>query len=250
MTLIHSILIAAFKGLTHLLCRIDDAQLAQVPNRGPLIVVTNHVNILEIPIIYTHLQPRPVTGLVSAHRWDSRWLRWLLNACGAIPLRRGKADIAALRRAMEMLKAGYIVVIAPEGTRSGHGRLQKAHPGVVLLALNSGAPMLPVAYYGSEHYRDNLRRLRRTDFHIVVGKPFYLDAGGIKVTRQVRREMINEVMYQMSALLPPAYRGVYSDLDAATEIYLAFQTDLTGVGIGQESICKSKLRGYSSDRWR
>jgi 1-acyl-sn-glycerol-3-phosphate acyltransferase len=226
MTLTHRIVTATFKGLTSLLCRVDDAQLARVPDQGPLIVVTNHVNILEIPIIYTHLQPRPVTGFVSAHRWDSRWSRWLLDVCGAIPLRRGEADVAALRRGIKMLKAGHMVVIAPEGTRSGHGRLQKAHPGVVLLALHSGAPLLPVVYYGSERYRDNLRRLRRTDFHIVVGKPFYLDAGGVKVTRQVRRQMTDEVMYQMSALLPPAYRGVYSDLNAATEMYLTFQPSL------------------------
>jgi len=226
MTLTHRFGIAAFKGLTRLLCRIDDMQLAQVPDQGPLIVVTNHVNILEIPIIYTHLQPRPVTGFVAAYRWDSRWLRWLLDACGAIPLRRGEADVAALRRGMEMLKAGYLVIISPEGTRSGHGCLQKGHPGVVLLALHSGAPLLPVVFYGSERYRDHLRRLRRTDFHIVVGKPFYLDASGIKVTRQLRRKMIDEVMYQMSTLLPPAYRGVYSDLDAATETYLTFQPSL------------------------
>jgi 1-acyl-sn-glycerol-3-phosphate acyltransferase len=223
MTFSHRIVVAAFKGLTSLLCRIDDAQLARVPDRGPLIVVTNHVNILEIPIIYTRLQSRPVTGFVRADRWDSRWSRWLLDVCGAIPLRRGEADVGAIRSGMELLKAGYIVIISPEGTRSGHGRLQNAHPGVVLLALHSDAPVLPVAYYGSERYRDNLRRLRRTDFHIAVGRPFYLDAGGVRVTRQVRRQMIDEVMYQMSALLPPAYRGVYSDLDAATEMYLTFQ---------------------------
>ena len=223
MTLAQRIVVATFKGLTSLLCRIVDAQLAQVPDRGPLIIVTNHVNILEIPIIYTRLQPRPVTGMVAAVRWNSRWLRWLLDVCGAIPLRRGEADVAALRRAIEMLEAGHIVIVDPEGTRSGDGRLQKGHAGVVLLALRSGAPVLPVVFYGSEHYKDNLRRLRRTDFHIAVGRPFYLDAGGVKVTRQVRQQMIDEIMYRMSALLPPAYRGVYSDLDAATETYLTFQ---------------------------
>jgi 1-acyl-sn-glycerol-3-phosphate acyltransferase len=223
MTLTQRFIVATLNGLTSLLCRIDDAQLAQVPGQGPLIIVTNHVNILEIPIIYTRLQPRPVTGFVSAHRWASRWSRWLLDACEIIPLRRGEADVAAIRRGLEMLKAGYIVIISPEGTRSEHGRLQKAHPGVVLLALHSGAPLLPVVYYGSEHYKDNLRRLRRTDFHIAVGKPFYLNAGGVKVTRQVRRQMIDEIMVQVSALLPPAYRGIYSDLNAATEMYLTFQ---------------------------
>ena len=226
MALGRRIIVAAVKGVMRFVCRIDDAQLARVPQQGPLIVVTNHVNILEIPIIYTHLQPRPVIGFVAAYRWGSRLLGWLLDACGAIPLRRGEADVAAMRRGIEMLKAGHILVIAPEGTRSGHGRLQKAHPGVVLLALHSGAPLLPLVYYGGEQYRDNLRRLRRTDFHIVVGKPFTLDAGGVKVTRQVRRQMIDEVMYHMSALLPPAYRGVYSDLNPATETYLTFHSGL------------------------
>ena len=220
MPLTQRIVVAAFKGLTGLLCRIDDAQLARVPDQGPLIIVANHVNLLEIPIIYTHLQPRPVTGLVLAARWDSPWLRWLLEVCGAIPLRRGEADVAAMRKALERLKAGHIVVIAPEGTRSKSGRLQKGHPGVVLLALHSNAPLLPVVFYGGEHYRDNTRRLQRTDFHIVVGEPFSLDPGGVKVTRQVRRQMVDEVMAQMSALLPPAYRGVYANLDAATETYL------------------------------
>jgi 1-acyl-sn-glycerol-3-phosphate acyltransferase len=223
MALTHRIVVAAFKGLTRLLCRIDDVQLARVPDRGPLILVTNHVNLLEIPVIYTHLQPRPVTGFVAAYRWDNPWLRWLFEVCGAIRLRRGEADIAAMRRAIDMLRAGYILTIAPEGTRSEHGRLQKAHPGVVLLALRSGAPLLPLVFYGGERYGDNLRRLRRTDFHIVVGTPFHLDPGGVKVTRQVRRQMMDEVMYQLAALLPPAYRGVYGDLNAATEMYLAFQ---------------------------
>jgi len=223
MTLTHRIVVAVFTGLTNLLFRIDDAQLARVPEQGPLIIIANHVHILEIPLLYARLQPRPITGLVWAARWNNRLLRWLLDVIRAIPLRRGEADVVAVRKALERLEAGDIVVIDPEGTRSGTGCLQKAHPGVVLLALHSGAPLLPVVHYGSEGYHDNVRRLRRTDFHIVVGKPFKLDAHGVKVTRQVRRQMVDEVMYQMAVLLPPEYRGVYADLDAATEMYLDFQ---------------------------
>jgi 1-acyl-sn-glycerol-3-phosphate acyltransferase len=182
--------------------------------------VTNHVNILEIPIIFTQLQPRPVTGLVLARRWDNPLLRWLLEVVGAIPLRRGEADLTAMRRAMSALDESNIVIIAPEGTRSGHGRLQRAHPGAVLLALRSGAPLMPVVFYGSERYQENLRRLRRIDFHIRVGNLFRIDPGGVKVTRQVRRQMIDEVMYQLAALLPPAYRGEYDDLDVATNRYI------------------------------
>jgi len=85
--------------------------------------------------------------------------------------------------------------------------------------------LLPVVHFGGELLWRNLPRLRRTGFHIVVGQPFYLDAGDIKVTRAVRQQMVDEIMYQMAALLPPAYRGVYSDLAAATEAYLRFPPD-------------------------
>jgi 1-acyl-sn-glycerol-3-phosphate acyltransferase len=225
MTLSHFFVVTTLRSLTSLICRIDDTQLARVPDQGPLIIATNHVNIIEIPIIYTHLQPRPVSGMVLADRWENPLLGWILDVGESIPLRRGEPDIGALRTAIQRLKAGHMIIIDPEGTRSGDGRLQKGNPGVVLLALRSGAPLLPVVFHGSEHYKENLRRLRRTDFHIEVGRPFYLDAGGRRVTRQVRQQMIDEVMYQMAALLPPSYRGVYSDLDAATEEYLAWMPD-------------------------
>jgi 1-acyl-sn-glycerol-3-phosphate acyltransferase len=213
---------STIKGLIRLLCRVDDAQLAQVPDRGPLIIVANHVNFLEVPLLYTHLRPRPMIAFAKAETWDNPALRLLADLWGAIPLRRGEADVAALHRALKALEAGHILGMAPEGTRSGHGRLQRGHPGIVFLALRSGAPLLPLAYYGGELFWRNLNRLRRTDFHIVVGQPFYLDAGGVQATRQVRQQMVDEVMYQMAALLPPAYRGVYSDLAAATETYLRF----------------------------
>jgi 1-acyl-sn-glycerol-3-phosphate acyltransferase len=221
-TLTYRVVTSTLKRLTRILCRVDDAQLAKVPKRGPLIIVANHVNFLEVPLVYTHLQPRPVTGFAKAETWDNPALRPLFDLCGAIPLNRGEADVGALRQALAALEAEHVLAVAPEGTRSGHGRLQRGRPGVVFLALRSGAPLLPLVYYGGELFWRNLYRLRRTDFCIVVGQPFHLDTAGVKVTRQVRRQMINEIMYQLAALLPPAYRGVYSNLASATETYLRF----------------------------
>jgi 1-acyl-sn-glycerol-3-phosphate acyltransferase len=222
MTFIYQMVFSTIKALIRFLCRVDDAQLARVPGQGPLIIVANHVNFLEVPLIYTHLQPRPLTGFAKVEAWDNPFIGALFSMGGAIPLYRGEADVAAFRQALKALEAGHILALAPEGTRSGHGRLQQGRPGAILLALRSGTPLLPLVYYGGERFWQNLACLRRTDFHIIVGQPFYLDAGEVKVTRQVRQQMIDEVMYQMAALLPPAYRGAYSDLTAATETYLRF----------------------------
>lgn len=213
---------STIKRLTSLLCRVDEAPLARVPARGPLILIANHVNFLEVPVLCTRLLPRPVTGFVKAESWDNPALGFLFDVWGGIPLRRGEADTVAIRRGLAALEAGYILAVAPEGTRSGHGRLQRGHPGVVLLALHSGAPLMPLVYYGAESYKRDLTRLRRTNFHIVVGQPFYLDSDGVKVTRQVRQQMTDEIMYQIAALLPPAYRGHYADVASATETYLRF----------------------------
>ncbi|MBN2393876.1 MAG: 1-acyl-sn-glycerol-3-phosphate acyltransferase [Anaerolineae bacterium] len=210
------------KGLTGAICRVDDAQLARVPQHGPLIVVANHINFLDAPVLFSRVHPRRVTGFVKAETWQNPTLAMLFDMWKTIPLERGEADVGAFREGLAALQDGAILAVAPEGTRSGHGRLQRGRPGVVLLALHSGAPVLPLVYYGGERFHDNLRSLRRTDFRIIVGQPFYLDARGVKVTRTVRHAMIDEMMYQIAGLLPPDYRGVYADIDAATEHYLRF----------------------------
>jgi len=216
------LVVGTFKVITSLICRIDDAQLEKVPRHGPLIIYTNHVNILEIPIFYTHMQPRRVHGMAWAQRWENPLLGWLLDVSESIPLHRGEADITAIRQGLKVLEKGEIVVIAPEGTRSHDGKLQSAYPGVVLLALHSRAQLIPVGFYGAEKYRENLSRLKRTDFHIRVGRAFHLDEGGEKVTRQVREKIMEEMMYQLAGILPPEYRGLYADPSGATERYIVF----------------------------
>jgi 1-acyl-sn-glycerol-3-phosphate acyltransferase len=212
MSLSQKLVIHTFDILINLLCRIDIAQLKNVPQEGPLIIVTNHTNVLEIPIIYTQLQPRRVTGFVASERWQKGWSRWLLETCNAIPVRRGEADISAIKLGVKMLREGYLVIVMPEGTRSGDGCLQKAHPGVVTLAMLSGAPLIPVAFYGGERYKENLRHLRRTDFHLAVGGRFEIHAGNIKINREVRQKIVDEVMFQIASLLPEQNRGEYPNI--------------------------------------
>ena len=205
---------------TGIMCRIDAPGLEKVPKHGPLIIYSNHTGKIEIPVLYTHLQPRPLTGLAKVETWDSWFLRWVFNLWDAIPIRRGEADIEAMRKSLDILEKGYILAIAPEGTRNKTGILIKAYPGVITLALRSGAPLLPLVHWGGENFLPNLKRLEQTDFHVRVGEPFLLDPGNERVSKDVRQQMVNEMMYRLAALLPKYYRGAYADLDNATEKYL------------------------------
>jgi 1-acyl-sn-glycerol-3-phosphate acyltransferase len=211
-----------FKGLTSLMCRIHDQELRRIPTQGPLIIYTNHVNVLEIPIIYTQLQPRKVHGMLLAERWKIPVMNWVLDVTETIPLHRGEADLPAIRMGLQALERGEMLIIAPEGTRSHDGQLQGAYPGVVLLALHSGAPLIPVSYFGAENYTANLRKLKRTDFHLGVGKPFTLDIQGKKATKELRQQIMDEMMYQLAMVLPEKYRGAYADFSKARMEYLKF----------------------------
>lgn len=194
---------------TSVLCQIDSSALDRVPSCGPLILVTNHIGSIEVPLLYAHLHPRPLTGLAKTETWDNPLLAWLFDLFQAIPVRRGTPDVRAFRRSLDALRAGYILAIAPEGTRSRHGRLLRAQPGVVTLALHSGAPLLPLAHWGVEKFNVNLRRLRRTEFHIRVGRPFRVEVREKRLSRALRHHIADEIMGQIAALLPPEYRGAY-----------------------------------------
>lgn len=212
----------AFKVFTNLTCRVHAESLDRIPQHGPLIIVANHINFLDLPIMYPRVYPRQVTGFAKVETWDNPIMAYLFDILEAIPIRRGEVDLTALRKTLNILEQGKIVAIAPEGTRSGNGRLQLGKPGVVMLALKSDAPLLPIAYYGGENFRDNLRKLRRTTVHVNIGYPFHLDIGSERITRGVRQKMVDEIMYQLALLLPEEYRGCYSDLKLKSVDYIRF----------------------------
>jgi 1-acyl-sn-glycerol-3-phosphate acyltransferase len=209
MKITHPFICWIIKIITRILFRIDRYALNDVPIRGPMIIVSNHIDSLEVPLIYAHLQPRKIHGLAKIETWDNPLMGWLFDLFQAIPVRRGEADLEAIRRSLEVLKAGDILAVAPEGTRSRTGRLLKGQPGIAMLAMRSNTSILPLAHWGSEKLSENIRSFRRTDFHIRVGKPFHLDPGGIKVTGEIRQEMTDEIMCQIAQLLPEEYHGEY-----------------------------------------
>lgn len=225
------------RSLLRTVCEVHDEQISKVPSTGPLLIITNHINFLELPTLVTHMGKRPFTGIAKAESWDNIFKKILFDMWGGIPIRRGEADREALYQVLDALKRKMIVGLAPEGTRSHNGCLQYGRPGVLLMALRSRAPILPIAVHGQEHFWENLRKLKRTRIDIEVGNAFHLDADSQPVIREVREGMMREVMFQMAALLPPDNRGMYSDLENATSKYLQFEpgvaNNLAGIRYGE-----------------
>ena len=125
-----------------------------------------------------------------------------------------------LKDALKALEDGKIFGLAPEGTRNKTGKLKRALPGTVLIALHSGAPIIAIAHWGGEVYLKNLKRFKRTDFHIRVGDPFRINVEGVKVNGEIRQQIVDEMMYELAKLLPEEYRGEYSDMSKATGKYI------------------------------
>lgn len=222
MKVIRWISVRVIQLATKILLQVKAEGLEHVPLSGPVIVVTNHINFIEPLLIYTIL-PRPVIGLAKHELWANPLTRIIARSWETIPIRRGELDLNAVRSALQVLQNGRVLGLAPEGTRSHHGRLQRARSGIVLLALRApDALILPIAVYGQERFFSNVRCLRRTKVHMVVGRGFYLNPREAKVTHKVRQEMADAIVSQIAALLPPEYRGVYINCNTATTDYLRF----------------------------
>ena len=126
-----------------------------------------------------------------------------------------------------------ILAIAPEGTRSDDGRLIQGKPGIVILSSRSGVPILPVAYYGHENFKNNFRRLKRTPMTVRVGKPFRLKIEGQEKSKQAMQAMTDAIMLEIADLLPEQYHGEYAGMVLDRDKYLEYLDSLSGEQVSQ-----------------
>lgn len=179
-----------------------------IPRKGPLIIASNHINEADPPIIAA-LIPRRIVWMGKQELFDILFFGGLYHLYGAIPVRRFQADLKALRKAQEALRKGLALGMFPEGTRSRSGHLGKGEPGTALIALRTGAPILPIGIAGTETVKLPWALFKRTPVRVAIGEPFTLP----KVDR-IRTPMVEEgtetIMRRIAALLPPQYRGVYA----------------------------------------
>ncbi len=182
-----------------------------VPETGQLIIASNHLSWTDVLLIPAFLKRR-VVYMAKEEAFKGKG-GWIVRFLGAFPVKRGEADRQSLRTAEEQLKAGRILSIFPEGTRSKIHTLGQAHAGMGMIALRSGAPVLPVAIYGSE----NSFKKFRPRITIIFGEPMILAPKGKKITREDIDQSTEQVMLRIASMLPPEYRGVYAEKLAASE---------------------------------
>lgn len=185
-----------------------------VPREGPLIVASNHLNNADPPMIALAMPRYP---MFMAKQEMINWpvLGPAFRIFGAFPVRRGEADLSALRAATELVKVGAMLVMFPEGTRSRTGGMTRGHPGTALVALRTGAPILPVAVTGSEAIKWPWLFLKpRSIKHVrvVIGEPFYLPPVE-RINSEATTEATGYIMRRIAALLPEQYRGVYAEAE-------------------------------------
>ncbi|MEW6232102.1 MAG: lysophospholipid acyltransferase family protein [Chloroflexota bacterium] len=199
---------AALRVLLPLLARWEIVGLENVPRQGPLIVIANHLSFLDPPVLGAALPVR-IVFMSKVEAAQAPFLGLVVKWYGAFPVRRGEVDRQALRLSFQALRAGQALGILPEGTRSRVGRMQRARPGVALIALRAGAPILPVAITGTETAIPQWRRLRRPHIRLVVGKSFCLEPGPQRMTKERLVELSDEAARHIAELLPPEYQGYY-----------------------------------------
>jgi 1-acyl-sn-glycerol-3-phosphate acyltransferase len=202
------------------LAKVDRVEgLENVPRQGPAILMINHIAFID-PIVVLHLVPRNIVPMAKIEVYDYPLVGIFPRMWGVIPVRREEVDRRAIQGALDVLRAGEIILVAPEATRSP--RLQQGKEGVAYLALRSGAPIVPVAIEGTEGFPclPVSKRWRGPGAQVRFGRPFTLQASQEHKVRSQLRQMTDEAMYVLAAMLPEERRGVYADLSQATRLTL------------------------------
>ena len=197
--------------LFRLLSRLDVLGLENIPPTGPGILAANHLGRLDSPLIFSLVERANITSLVADKYQNNFLLRPLVNAVHGIWINREQADFHALRQALDYIEGGGMLGIAPEGTRSRTGALMPAKTGVAYLAGRADVQVVPAGIWGTETAMAQLYRLRRPLIHIRFGQTFHLPPLEHGDRSAGLQKNTDEIMCQIAALLPPAYRGVYAE---------------------------------------
>ncbi|MHB8598399.1 MAG: lysophospholipid acyltransferase family protein [Ktedonobacteraceae bacterium] len=205
--LAYSMLRALFWLVAHLACRYSVRGGEHVPQTGPLLIVVNHLSWFD-PMLLGVILRRRVWFFMKAEMFGWPVIGWLSRTTGQIPVHRGVGDRAALEQALAYLREGKAMVIFPEGTVERQEQMIPAHSGVAMLALRSGATVLPIAHMGTRRVLRTWRSwFPRVSVQIGTSYVPELPEG---IARKAGLEVVTQdIMQRIAAMLPAEVRGVY-----------------------------------------
>jgi len=189
-----------------LLLRLTVTGLENVPRSGGLLVTMNHLGGAD-PVLLIGFTPRTLAVIGKAEIFNWPVVGRVARAYGMIPVQRGTPDRVTLQTAVDLIRAGGALLIAPEGRESLSHALEQGKAGTAFITLHSGATLQPVAITGTEWARvlAAWRKLQRPCVTLTFGPPYRLPP------ELKRPEAVAEIMRHLAALLPPEYRGVYGE---------------------------------------
>jgi len=177
--------------------RLEVEGLEHLPREGGCILVANHTSLLD-PLVICAASPRVIHYITYAFFYYHPAIHWFCKRAYCIPVKKEGNDISALKNALRLLKDGEMVGIFPEGVRSATGLLAPAEPGVALMAIKAGAPIVPIGIQGAyDAFPKGACLPKPKKVKMVVGSPFYLrDHVAIerKLTEEMQQQALSVIM--------------------------------------------------------
>lgn len=185
--------------------RIKYIDRKNIPRKGRVIIASNHISHLDPPLIGVGI-PRNVSFIAKIELFKKNLLGWWMRQMGMIGVERGGGGRKALMAALSVLEREGAIIIFPEGTRSYTGRLSKGKSGVAVLALKSGAPIIPASITGSyEAFSRGMKYPKLGRVKVKFGKPIIVNSGDAmtgEIPRELLEELTAKVMIEIQKLLP------------------------------------------------
>ena len=207
------ILRAAFRGIFRVLANVKVVGRENVLFGKPYVVAMNHVSIFDPPFAAS-FWPEQLEIIGASDVFDKPGQGQLLKAYGVIPVHRGDYDRTLFARVVSAIKAGYPLLIAPEGGRSHVTAMRRAMPGVAYIVEQTKVPVMPAALVGTtEDFWHRATHGDRPTLEMHIGKPIALPENTARgrEKHEARQANADLVMRHLAGLLPDEYRGVYAD---------------------------------------
>ncbi len=205
-----NVLRLAIRFLFQVFTRLTVQGIENIPQEGGCLVTSNHIGILDAPLVFCLIKRNDATGLIAKKHQRNPIIKWVVNNTDGIWIDRTRTDFQALKAVHSYLKNGGLLGISPEGTRSKTGELMDPKPGVSYLAAKFNVPIIPMAITGTEFMKD-IFLLRRPKVKVIIGDTFHLPPIDRKEREAALKRNSDEIMCRIAALLPPENRGVYAD---------------------------------------